>query len=83
MYRLLLVVGAALVGAAIWRRRELRNDADRASAAISDAANAARARVNRSSDTTADAVEDAVEQAEDAVSDAADAVSEAAENASA
>ena len=45
MYRVLAVVVIALAGAAIWRRRELRSDAERASKAIAGAAGSARSRI--------------------------------------
>lgn len=45
MYRLLAIVTAGLVGAAIWRRKEIRSDAERASKALAGAATSARSRI--------------------------------------
>lgn len=45
MYRLLAVFVTGVAIATIWRRRELRSDADRASRAIVNAAATARSRV--------------------------------------
>jgi hypothetical protein len=53
MPRLLLILLVALGGAAIWRRKEIRNDADRASKALADAAESATSRI-RPSDPVAE-----------------------------
>lgn len=45
--RLLLVAVAAIVGAALWRRREIRGNAERASKALADVAGSARSRLER------------------------------------
>jgi hypothetical protein len=45
MYRLLAVLLTGVAVATIWRRQELRNDADRASKAIVNAAATARSRL--------------------------------------
>ena len=50
MYRLLAIVVAAIAGAAFWRRREIRTDAERASKAIGDAAVSARSRMRPGAD---------------------------------
>jgi len=50
MYRLFLALLVALGIATIWRRRELRNDTDRASKAIMNAASVARSRIAASDD---------------------------------
>lgn len=55
MFRLFAVVAAAIAGAAIWRRREIRSDAKRATKALSDAAGSARSRIRPDSDSDADA----------------------------
>lgn len=50
MYRLLAVAVAAIAGAAIWRRREIRSDAKRASEAIAGVASSARSRIQSGPD---------------------------------
>lgn len=55
MFRLFAVVAAAIAGAAIWRRREIRSDAKRATKALSDAAGSARSRIRPDSDSDSDA----------------------------
>lgn len=55
MFRLFAVVAAAIAGAAIWRRREIRSNAERATKALSDAAGSARSRIRPDSDSDADA----------------------------
>lgn len=76
MPKLLLLVIAALGGAAIWRRREIRNDAERASKALAGAAGSARSRIrpNNGDDEVSDQQDgdDAVAGAT-AAADAADA----------
>jgi len=46
MYRLLAVLLTGVAIATIWRRRELRNDADRASKAIVNTTATARSRIS-------------------------------------
>lgn len=55
MFRVFAVVAAAIAGAAIWRRREIRSNAERATKALSDAAGSARSRIRPDSDSDADA----------------------------
>ena len=73
MPRLLLLLLVALGGAAIWRRREIRNDADRASKAIAGAAGAAKSKIRpigESEETTDDGESD---DGADATGETADA----------
>jgi hypothetical protein len=50
MYKLLAVAVAGVAGAAIWRRKELRSDAERASKATVGAARSARSRLGTATD---------------------------------
>lgn len=50
MFRILAIVAAAFAGAAIWRRHEIRSDAERASKAITSAASSARQRIQPGSE---------------------------------
>lgn len=62
MYKLLIVLIVGVLGGAIWRRDELRSDADRASKAIKNAASEARSRIRPESadDAEGDGPDDAV-----------------------
>ncbi len=53
MYKLLPVAIAGVAGAVIWRRKELRSDAERASKATLGAARSARSRLGTSTDDEA------------------------------
>ena len=75
MNRLLAIGIAAIAGAAIWRRREIKSDAERASKAIVNASNSARSRIGSGNadaddDDAGESTEDtdagAVEQPDDA-----------------
>lgn len=50
MYKLFAIVLAGVVGAGIWRRKELRNDADRASKSLVNAARATRSHLPGATD---------------------------------
>lgn len=73
MPRLLIALLVAFGIAAIWRRRELRNDTDRASKAIVNAASAARSRLG-GGDEDPDAPEAHADTAEVDTADTSDAV---------
>jgi hypothetical protein len=53
MYKLFAVALAGVAGAAIWRRKELRSDAERASKATLGAARSARSRLGTATDDEA------------------------------
>jgi len=72
MPRLLLILLAALGGAAIWRRKEIRDDADRASKALAGAAGTAKSRVRPGDADVDDHGDDAVEQSAAEAEDPAD-----------
>ena len=76
MNRLLVIGVAAIAGAAIWRRREIRSDAERASKAIADATNSARSRIRSGNDDESD--EAAEDTADAEVADDADDADDAA-----
>ena len=70
MNRLLVIGIAAIGGAAIWRRREIKSDAERASKAVVNATNSARSRIgsdNADNDEAGESTEevDAAEQPAD------------------
>jgi hypothetical protein len=69
MNRLLAIGIAAIAGAAIWRRREIKSDAERASKAIVSATTSARSRIgsgnaddDEAGESTEDSDTDAAEQ---------------------
>ena len=76
MKKIILVLVVVVVGLAIWRRNELRSDADRASKAVSGAATAARNKMPSSAMDATDAVQDVAADVVDSASDAGDAVSD-------
>lgn len=45
MYKLFAIILAGVVGAGVWRRKELRNDADRAAKSLVNAAKTTRSRL--------------------------------------
>jgi len=82
MPRLLLVLLAALAGVAIWRRKEIRNDADRASKALAGAAETAKSRIRPGDAADEDQGEDgASTAAPDATTDTAGDLAESAASA--
>lgn len=73
MPRLLLILLVALGAAAIWRRKELRNDAERASKVVAGAADSATSRLRPdSTDTGDDADADASAADDEESADASD-----------
>lgn len=73
VFRFFAVVMAALAGVAIWRRREIRGDAERASKAIAGAASSTRSRIRGGSEGGEG--ED-VDETESAATDGGDATEE-------
>lgn len=59
MPKLLLILLVALGGAAIWRRKEIRSDAERASQALAGAADTATSRIRPNATDDAPAHDDA------------------------
>jgi hypothetical protein len=82
MNRLLAIAIAVIAGGAIWRRHEIRNDAGRASKAISDATASTRSRIRSvrgPNDDAAGDVEDGAEAETDGAEGAADTGDEPAD----
>lgn len=66
MYKLFAIVLAGVVGAGIWRRKELRNDADRASKSLVNAARATRSHLPGATDGDGTAENEVSETSEEA-----------------
>ena len=70
MKKSLIVLLVLLVGLAVWRRSELKHDAERAASVTRDAARKVSDRLGHAGDTAADSVDVAAASIDDATADA-------------
>ncbi len=69
MKKSLILLLVLVVGLAVWRRNELKHDAERAASATREAAKKVSDRLGHAGDTAADAVTDSADDVADAASE--------------